>query len=225
MKAFVREYLISFKAGWSRFLVSSLLLILLFAWLTPSTSDLNRYLNKTMMKQATNKLPIRSAQSVRMCVPGTTGKLLSERILDRVMADTTLGIRIKSMIELQFTYGLRVSEVLQIKYSDLLEMNRIRIKSLKGSTPRIIVFKDSFNYLSFCRTNGCNPFEGISRFTVYRIYKKIGIVYQNPASANLSITHAPRHIVAHEIRKEDSTNAYTSDFLRHKSEKSLEYYK
>jgi len=103
--------------------------------------------------------------------------------------------------------------------------NRIKIKSLKGSIQRIIVFNDSHGYFTFCRKNSLKPFDGLSRFCVYRIFKKIGITYTNSNSVYMSVTHAPRHIIAAELQKIDKNNEFTSDFLRHKSLNSINYYK
>ena len=77
-----------------------------------------------------------------------------------------------------------------------------------------------------CRSTGSKPFDCISRFCVYRIYKRIGISYYDGTSAYSSVTHAPRHIVASELRKVDFKKAIHSHliFLRHKSKKSIDSY-
>lgn len=225
MRTFLQTFYRDFAVNWLKFLgfflLSTLFLHLLIAFAPP----LSLSSKAEMKRQTVNRLVTSSAQSATLCAQAGTVQKPSERLLADIMKDTTLGIRMKCFIELQFAYGLRVSEVLQIFHTDLLSSNRIRIKSLKGSTQRIIVFNDSFGYLSICRYAGVSPFIDISRFTVYRVYKKLGIGYDLGPGHKKSITHAPRHFAANELQQENNDTAYTTDFLRHKSSESLSYYK
>jgi integrase len=225
MDSCVHEFYKSFRKTWFRFLAFFLSVILFLSFVRLSTNGFEKNLLSNTMIKSTNKLIKSSAQSVTLCVLPDSTPTQAERIVERVNSDSGISIIIKSLVELQFSHGLRISEALNLSNSDLLSMHRIRIKSLKGSIQRIIVFNDSHGYFDFCRKTGSKPFDGLSRFTVYRIYKKLNIQYLNSDSAYLSVTHAPRHIVASELQKLDKNNDFTSDFLRHKSNKSLEHYK
>jgi integrase len=225
MDSFVREFYKTFRKTWFPYLGFFLLLIVSLSFVKLSSSGFETNLTKARMIHPTNKLMKSSAQYAILCAQPGDAKTLSETIIRRIGEDPTLSIIVKAMVELQFTHGLRISEALNMSYSDLLPANRIRIKSLKGSIQRIIVFNDSYGYFNFCRKTHAKPFDGISRFCIYRIYKKLGIMYKDSTSSYMSITHAPRHILAAELQKSDKENAYTSDFLRHKSKESLKHYK
>lgn len=212
MKLFVQDFAKSCRMTWPLLPLLSVACILCLILSTQSFAGLEK---KTMRK--TCKVPISkplksSAQSATLCVLPGQAKIVSELIVDRINSDSDLSIIIKALVELQFSHGLRISECLAIDNSDLLSSNRIRIKSLKGSIQRIIVFNDSHGYFKMCRSTGSKPFDCISRFCVYRIYKRIGISYYDGTSAYSSVTHAPRHIVASELRKVDKDNTFTSDF-------------
>jgi len=220
-RTFYRDFGLNWLKFLGFFLLSTLFIHSFAAFVKPSETNYD----KEMKKQTVNKLITSCAQTVTLCAQAGAVQKPSERLLAGIMKDTTLGIRMKCFIELQFAYGLRVSEVLQIFHNDLLSSNRIRIKSLKGSTQRIIVFNDSFGYFNICRYAGVSPFMDISRFTVYRVYKRLGINYDLGPGYKKSVTHAPRHFAANELQQENKDSAYTTDFLRHKSNESLNYYK
>jgi integrase len=175
--------------------------------------------------QPISKLLTSSAQNVTLCARPESGLTKPERILAHILALPNVGSVYGSLIELQFTHALRISEVLNLSGADLLPLNHIKIASLKGSIPRIITFRDRYGYLENCRSSGADPYSFISRFSIYRLYKNLGICYQSDTSSKQSITHAPRHIMAELINLEDKENLYASDFLRHKSKSTLKFYK
>ena len=224
MSIYLHSSLKRFKDGWLPFLAFFLLLILVSVLSTKfSDSCATNSLNDSM-KKATNKVPIRPAQSAKLCYDRSSRLSASEALLSKLLVRRDISQVDKSILELQFVHGLRVSEVLGIRVVDLLSLHRIRINSKKGSISRVIVHVDSSGYLDKCRRIGMSPYSLYSRFYVYRLYKRLGISYTKPGAKHSAVTHAPRHWAAHEIVQLDKSKELGSDFLRHKSGRSIESY-
>ena len=117
-----------------------------------------------------------------------------------------------------------MSEVLSIKANDLYTQDRIKLRALKGSQSRLLCFHDNTGYLQLCKRIGKHPFMDLNRFYVYRLYKRIGIQYKSQTSSKMSVTHAPRHIAAIELLNSNDGLLFTSDYLRHKSKRTLQFY-
>jgi len=133
-------------------------------------------------------------------------------------------IPLRTICDLQLQYGLRISEVLNITPYDLLTLGRIRIRSQKRGKDRIINYSDINNYLNFCRESSVYPFRDFNRFFVYREYKKQGLCIFHSKGKKSSITHSFRHIIAQLLDMEIENKEQISEFLGHKSLKSLESY-
>lgn len=130
----------------------------------------------------------------------------------------------KAVIELLMLNGLRISEVLSIKPSDVLPNGYIRINGKKGSNDRLI----TSNYF---RTHWQTSFISLlplhlyySRFYFYRLFKKIGIYGRYGSNKYNSVTHYFRHEIVLSMQKSGVDDQLISEFLGHKSSKSLLYY-
>ena len=72
--------------------------------------------------------------------------------------------------------------------------------------------------------NNIIPFKGISRFAVYRMYKKYDIMVSNGSKKNDSVTHAMRKNYVRDSFKTSQNINVAADLVGHKSPKSTEYY-
>lgn len=133
-------------------------------------------------------------------------------------------IPLRLIIHLQLLFGLRISEVLNITNYDLLSLGRIKIRTQKRGQDRIINYSDTYKYLDFCRKTSSHPFRDYNRFFVYREYKKHGIGLFHSKTGRYSITHSFRHIAAQTLNKEVKDKKLISNYIGHKSLKSLESY-
>lgn len=120
--------------------------------------------------------------------------------------------------------GCRISECLNISPYDITVSGAFYIKGLKGSESRLYKLPEVANYMVNCKRLGVYPFEGLSRFYVYRVFKKCGIGYRFEGNKHASVTHLPRHVMAIDAKSIEGGNNYVTDVLRHKSEKNRAYY-
>lgn len=105
-----------------------------------------------------------------------------------------------------------------------MPLNRIVIKSLKKGKDRIVSYNDESGYLEYCRLNFVQPFSDYNRFFIYRLYKKNGLSLYHPASNKYSVTHAFRHLFAQMSSSSNVDKSLMSEFLGHKSKKSIDSY-
>ncbi len=129
------------------------------------------------------------------------------------------------IIELQLSGGLRISEVLGLSCKDISFSGHVSIKGSKGSYGKIIYVVDSLEYLLRCKNNSLNPFEGYSRFYVYRQFKKLGIELQLNGKKKNAVTHAIRHVVAREEKNAGFSKKQTQRHLGHRNSKSTDHYR
>jgi integrase len=131
---------------------------------------------------------------------------------------------LKVLILLQLTFGLRISEVLNIKHSDILELGRLRIRTLKKGIDRIVYFDDRYGYFKRCKASGVNPFQDYNRFFIYRLYKKEGIMMFHDSSKKWSVTHSLRHFMVQQVMNEVNEKNLVTRYIGHSSKESLDNY-
>lgn len=120
--------------------------------------------------------------------------------------------------------GCRVSEALNIKYTDIDQIGRVRVKGKKGSKNRIVYSPSCVSMFLKAKKYGFTIWEEFNRFHIYRTFKKYGIGAFFGRNKRMSITHYFRHlnaIIAGEIAKEKSE---ISQLLGHISEKNTNFY-
>jgi integrase len=120
--------------------------------------------------------------------------------------------------------SLRVSEALSIQPKDITPTGKILVKSKKGGTERLISSGEAKEFLLKCRQVGTIPFEGCSRFWVYREFKKFGIYFQSQTSSKTSVTHAIRHIITASNRSVTNSDEVLAQELGHKNKKTNQRY-
>lgn len=129
-----------------------------------------------------------------------------------------------AILLIQFRGGLRITEVLNIDWKDMIGSHKIFIKGLKGSGDKLLHVPELGKLIAKWRSNQMKPFKDISRFSVYRFYKRLGISNPKVKSNLMNVTHAIRNIVIRNMRKSNMTEAQISEIIGHKARKSLEYY-
>lgn len=143
-----------------------------------------------------------------------------EKRLELLNVDTTL----KAFISLQFQSGARVSDLLKVTYRNITDNLNVIIRQGKGSRAIIVKPAEFEEFWKNVRDNKLSPFDLYNRFSIYRLYKKIGISYDEAGKLHKSVTHAPRKLLAQDIyeRSNEITDAQAA--LGHKSNNSTKYY-
>lgn len=132
--------------------------------------------------------------------------------------------KLLAYISLQFTAGLRISDLLKINYSNITPNLLIAIEQGKGSNVlnvQPVFYRDIWRAI---RDNKLSPMSNYSRFWFYKLYKKLGIMMDNGAGRNNSVTHAPRKLLAQELYANDNNLEIAKNALGHKDERSTLYY-
>lgn len=165
-----------------------------------------------------------SAQTAKLCDTDTHNEQVFYQVLALVDHSSFLPDYLKALIELQFFNGIRITSCLSLSYSDIDMFGNIYVTQGKGSENKICSVLNSKGFFINCRKRKVSPFEGISRFHVYREYKKLGISYQSKGNKNKSITHAFRHFYIENNRNNQIDDTDIQKFTGHKSLKSLKHY-
>ncbi len=124
----------------------------------------------------------------------------------------------------QLRGGFRVSEVLKMKSSQIINDTDLYIVSDKGSRSKRVHVPEISKLLIKCKLYGINPFHGISRFQVYRMYKRLGIMLENKVGTKVSVTHAMRKNYIRDNYDSTKNIEVAAELVGHKSVKSTEYY-
>ena len=132
--------------------------------------------------------------------------------------------RVAMVYLLQKRFALRISEALSISPKNITSKGSIVIKGLKGSNDKLIDLPELRNYFIECRNNGVYPFNGLSRFAVYRIYKKFLINNNEFYGCKVAVTHGFRYQKVREIQEIEKDFSLSKIVLGHKSISSTEHY-
>lgn len=172
-----------------------------------------------------NSVPIPTAQSTTLCGVVTSrckgaeaGKSLELQLKNNYPA-------IYYIFLLQKKYGLRISEVLSISHKNITSEGNVLVKGSKGSNDHFVDIDDIKDFMLECRFQLRNPFTGISRFHVYRVYKKLGINIEYHYGTKQAVTHGFRYAKVKEISEIDNTLDTAQLVLGHKNQSSTKHYK
>lgn len=172
----------------------------------------------------TNSVPTPSALSETQCDGHKSQDLLNEAVQTSMRSLKNLSPALYCIAHLLFANGLRISEVLQISPGDISSAGFVKIRGSKGSEDRVIHSGDACDYLLKCRKLSVFPFEGISRFHVYREFKKVGLSHRFGDNKRKSVTHIFRHMASLNAKSVNADLDTRARQLGHKSTKSTEYY-
>lgn len=175
-------------------------------------------------KLGTKSVPNSSAQNNHLCATGTGLELSRITRIPLKVSDKFVPSYIDIIINLQANYGLRISEVLAIKGTDISPQGAVMIKGLKKSSNRIIIPTEYKEWWLKQRSVVCSVFDGISRFVVYREYKKRNICISVEGNTKKAVTHAFRHLVINDLRNITKNEEEISNFSGHKATKNTSVY-
>jgi integrase len=169
-------------------------------------------------------VPTLSAQTTTRCetVDGTESQV--EALWNKVEKLRGTVPQLFYLCVIMIEGNLRVSEALRIKPKDITSLGKVKIEALKGSHSRLISSGEAKKWLLQCKKINRIPFEGWSRFFVYREFKKLGISFQSNQSTKNSVTHAIRHIVTAANRKVTDEPGIIQRDLGHKNQNTQKLY-
>lgn len=125
---------------------------------------------------------------------------------------------------LQSRYALRVSEVLGITPKNITSSGTIIVKGLKGSNDKYVDVIELRNFFKECKNNNVSPFKNISRYFVYRTYKKFNINCSESYGTKTAVTHGFRYKKVREIQEIEKDLTVSSLVLGHKTLSSTKHY-
>lgn len=140
-----------------------------------------------------NSVSSLSGQAVKLSALGEVAGAANELAKADKLKGMT-GITVFYLImKLQEDYGLRISEVLNINGLDISVKGKLKINAAKGSEDRIVQLSgDLLTLITYAGSN-IKVFNGISRQSVWRYYRKLGFVKVFKDSVNQSVTHQFRY--------------------------------
>jgi integrase len=121
-------------------------------------------------------------------------------------------------------YGCRVSEVLRLKPEDILPDGSIIIRAGKKGNTRVIKMSEHKAVFLKFRYSGCSPFEFLTRFRMYDLFLRVGLVLQKEGSKYKKVTHSLRHAKARFLQKQGIEESTIQTHLAQKSANSTKYY-
>jgi integrase len=126
--------------------------------------------------------------------------------------------------QIMIDHGCRVSEVLKLKAEDILPDGSFIIRAgKKGNTRVIKMHQHTALFLKF-RHSGCRPFEYLTRFRMYDLFLKVGLVLQKTGSKYKKVTHSLRHAKAQFLEKQGLKETEIQTHLAQKSATSTKHY-
>lgn len=175
-------------------------------------------------KPNNNSVSNSTAHSTTLCAKGVEPGPEIKRILEQSMKFRFTSPDYYYIIMLQLLGGLRISEVLGIKYNHITSSGAVNVRGLKGSNNKFVVVSELRNWLLYCKDSKINPFDGISRFMVYRFYKKHSISYLFEGRNHKSVTHYLRHLFAMDVNSSADNITDVKEALGQKSINSTKHY-
>lgn len=185
---------------------------------------LDRILETAPTKHRTKSGLTPSAQTVTQLQTGyrpTASEFDIDTLLRRIPDHE---VQLKELVKFMIATGTRISEALQVNHSEITRTGMVLIRAKKGSNNRMISPGLATQYLLNCKKSRINPWEGWSRFFVYRQFKKYGITSQANNKSRNKVTHSLRHEVAKGIKAAGMEIEITKLALGHKNLNSTSYY-
>ena len=142
----------------------------------------------------------------------------------RIYELTMYPLSFRVLLSVLLDTGGRISEVLRLRSVNVNLNFRVSLKASKGSADRVMSVRPYPN-LTAEQFKACfDEFGDYSRFYVYRVMKAHGLYLLNSEGGNNAVTHAPRHLLAREIKQLSGSVEIAGKALGHKGSKSIKYY-
>lgn len=169
-------------------------------------------------------VPITSAQSTSVCNDSIRYRLpeYGSDMSFVYLSDYSFTVGI--IYILQSRHALRVSEVLGISPKNITSLGTIIVKGLKGSNDKYVDVIELRNFFKECKINNISPFKNISRYFVYRTYKKFNINCSESYGTKTAVTHGFRYKKVREIQEIEKDLTVSSLVLGHKTLSSTKHY-
>lgn len=169
-------------------------------------------------------VPTTTAQSIKVCSVCDMSQP-AEYVTDLSFVHLcNYSNKIAMVYLLQSRFALRISEALSISSKNITSKGSIVIKGLKGSNDKLIDIPELRSFFIECRLNGVNPFSGLSRFVVYRTYKKFLINCYESYGSKTAVTHGFRYAKVREVKEVENDLQLSSIVLGHKNINSTKHY-
>lgn len=165
------------------------------------------------------------AQYATLCRPGILDERLLNSVLFNVGPDSPAPYLLRVLIDLQVSGGLRISECLNQRELKVTLLGQVLIRGSKGSQDKLVTpifFPDYWRSRAGIQLN---PFINLTRFSVYKLYKKYGIQMLTNGDSNNLVTHSLRHLSVHLNQMLDLSDSELSRILGHKSLTAIKFYK
>lgn len=125
---------------------------------------------------------------------------------------------------IQLVGGFRVSDVLGIQWRHIISPTDVLVIQGKGSNAKRVHVPQCSKFFNHIISSKRNPFSHISRFQVYRLYKRLGLTIQNGNGKNSSVTHSFRKLYVRDMEGHADNLEQIQQSIGHKSIKSTQYY-
>lgn len=172
----------------------------------------------------TRDVPPTPAQSITLCSDSMVSELAEYSYDMSYVYLSDYSFTVGIIYILQSRYALRVSEVLGISPKNITSSGTIVVKGLKGSNDKYIDIIELRNFFKECKVNNVSPFKGISRYFVYRTYKKFNVNSSESYGTKTAVTHGFRYKKVREIQEIEKDLTVSSIVLGHKSLSSTKHY-
>lgn len=169
-------------------------------------------------------VPITLAQSTTVC------NICDMSLISEYSSDVSFmnicgySVKIGIIYLIQKRFALRISETLSITYKNITSKGSVVVKGLKGSNDRLVYLPELCNWFIECRVNKVDPFYGLSRFAVYRIYKKFNVNHEEYYGDKIAVTHGFRYAKVREVKEIENDLQLSSIVLGHKNINSTKHY-
>lgn len=172
----------------------------------------------------TRDVPPMSAQSTRVCNDSMRYRLPEYGSDMSFVYLSDYSVTVSIIYILQSRYALRVSEVLGISPKNITSSGTIIVKGLKGSNDKYVDVIELRDFFKECKVNNVSPFKNVSRYFVYRTYKKFNINSSETYGTKTAVTHGFRYKKVREIQEIENDLTVSSLVLGHKSLSSTKHY-
>lgn len=184
-----------------------------------------KLVNDTNGKQGTKSVSTPPAHSSDLCCLGISDSAAQFDYYVKVYSLSSCSQIDKLLIEIMWSSGCRVSEALRLKYTDFSRSGLFKITASKKSNATFARITYNLPYLLAHISTSGYIFHGISRFYVYRLFKKMNLILCTSRIGNNSVTHYFRKQLAADAYHLGNSLENITTVLGHKSANSAIYYK
>ena len=166
-----------------------------------------------------------AAQSTKLLHVSPTLAKEHDKVVGLLNNDPDIPGYLKAGLYLMYASGLRVSELLNIRSEDLRPYQYIRIRGLKNSKDRYVYPPTEAGLWFRDRLYMPNLLSQISRFYMYRLFKRHGLYFKNEGKGHDSVTHYFRVLYIRTLEAYGADNNEIMQAIGHKNVNSQQYYK